>query len=59
MLPAWPVKSECQARVVLSRSVGVATSSAMGAVIEPTKPCTESVTAVSWFRAVSNCATSF
>ena len=39
MLPAWPVKSECQARVVWSRSVGVATSSAMGAVIEPTKPC--------------------
>ena len=36
MLPAWPEKSECQARVVLSRSVGVATSSAMGAVIEPT-----------------------
>ena len=59
MSPAGPVKSACQSRAVLSRSVGVATRSAIGSVIAPTRPRAPSRTWVSWLRAVSSCATSF
>ena len=38
MSPAGPAKSECQSRVVESRSVGAATRSPTGSAIAPINP---------------------